>query len=63
VGLFQIFVGCLIAAGWASALVDGMVTGDYQALDLTMPLMMILDGYTFGETLIRKRYPNKEVTP
>jgi len=57
---FQLFIGGLIALGWTASLADGMVTHDYQALDLTMPLMMILAGYTFGETLIRRRYAREE---
>lgn len=56
-GSFQLFIGSLIAAGWSASLADGIVTGDYRALDLCMPLMMMLAGYTFGETLIRNRYP------
>jgi hypothetical protein len=59
VGPFQIFLGSLVAAGWFGSLCDAIVVSDYRALDLTTPLMLMVVGYAFGESVIRRRYPRE----
>lgn len=47
--------GAVIVTAWAIALTKGLVTRDYEGLDLTTPVMLIFAGYVFGESLIRRR--------
>ena len=50
----------MILAAWVFSLVSGTVTGDYTAMDLTTPVMLIFAGYLFGDTLLRRRYPGDD---
>ena len=51
--------GAVILMAWAGSLIDGMASGDYQALTLVTPVMLIYAGYLFGDTLLRRRYADE----
>jgi hypothetical protein len=45
----------IVLALWALAAVSGIITGDYEALQLITPIMLLLAGYIFGAEALRAR--------
>jgi hypothetical protein len=47
-------VAAVVLAGWAAALVVALLTNQFTALTVTTPLMLMLAGWVFGVSIVRK---------
>lgn len=47
-------VAFFVLLGWAASLVVGLITASFTALTVTTPLMLMLAGYVFGASLVRR---------
>jgi len=52
----QIAAASLIFFAWVITLGDGMITHDYQAVDVATPVVLVAAGFVFGDSILRKRY-------
>lgn len=51
-------VGSVITFAWLIAMLVGLGTGDYHALDVATPIMFVFVSYLYGDAIIKKRFPN-----
>lgn len=42
---------------WCAAMVVGALTGDWTALTVTTPVMLLFGGFAFGVQIIRRQEP------
>lgn len=50
----QIAAGGTILLCWVAALIDGIFTHEYDAMNLTTPVMLVFAGFVFGDSLLRR---------
>ena len=52
--LLTIPVAVFVLLGWAGSLVVALLRHDYTPLTITMPLMLMLAGWVFGVSVVRR---------
>lgn len=53
-------VAAVVLVVWTAALVVGFLTESYVALTITTPVMLMLAGYVFGVSIVKKGDPSDE---
>lgn len=53
-------VAAVVLVVWTAALVAGFLTESYVALTITTPVMLMLAGYVFGVSIVKKGDPSDE---
>lgn len=56
----QTSTGIIIMLAWIASLMTGLLTHDYEGLQLVTPIMVIYAGYIFGTEFIKKRLNGNE---
>ena len=51
----KIVTGYILTVGWAAALVAGILTGDFQAIQYVIPGWLIYLGFLFGDKVVFNR--------
>ena len=51
----QFSTGIIILLAWLASLLTGLMTHDYEGLQLVTPIMIMYAGYIFGVELVKKK--------
>jgi hypothetical protein len=52
--LLTVPVAAFVLLGWAGSLVVALLTREYTALSITTPLMLMLAGWVFGVSVVKR---------